>query len=204
MTRAKSLHDDALLIRIAAGDSSALTVLYNVTVTRVFAIARKILRSREDAEDVVCEVYVYVWQNAVRFDSERGNLCAWLTVLTRSRAIDRIRRRRCEHLVTDEMRQELPPLEAAQETPDQWLSSAERAVELHSAMMNLAPLRRQMLHLAFLEGMTHEQIATSLCLPLGSVKSHIRRGLAALQSSLATPAQPARKPRRPPTAATLE
>jgi len=187
MISADSLRLQILVTRIAGGDSTALSDLYEVSASHVFAIARGMLKCREDAEDVVCDVYVYVWQHAERFDATRGSLHAWLTVLTRSRAIDRIRRQRCERSATDEIRQELPAFESAAEPPEHWWAGIEQAGELRRALMSLAPLRRQVVSLAFLEGMTHEEIAANVCLPLGSVKSLIRRALLTLHAQLALP-----------------
>ena len=84
----------ALVERMRSGQERALEELYDATVGKLYALASVILRSAEDAEEVVCETYAYAWANAARFDASRGNVLGWLLMLCRSRAIDRLRQRR--------------------------------------------------------------------------------------------------------------
>src|SRR5262245_10596673 len=90
-----AVHSLATLVeRMRSGQEKALEELYEATVGKLYALASAILRSAEDAEEIVCETYAYVWANAARFDAGRANVLGWLLMLCRSRALDRLRQRR--------------------------------------------------------------------------------------------------------------
>ena len=176
----------ALIARIAAGDKQALSSLYEVTVAQVAAIARHILRSKEDADEVVCDVYVHVWSRAADYDASRGNVMAWLIIMAKNRAIDRMRKRRDSVSLDDEKQGALAgSLADERDGPDQVLSKFQSGSAVHRALATLTPLRRRLLGLAFFRGLSHQEIADAVDLPLGTVKSHVRRALASLQSALA-------------------
>ncbi len=175
-----------LMSRIAVGDKIALSSLYESTVAQVLAMARAVLRSKEDAEEIVCDVYVHVWQRASDFDAGRGNVMGWLLIMARNRAIDRIRRRRNSVSLDDEREAGLASsLVSAEPGPDEVLSQFQSGSAVHRALAALTPLRRRLLGLAFFRGLSHQEIAESLGMPLGTVKSHVRRALNALQTALA-------------------
>ena len=176
----------SLVGRIAAGDRAALSMLYESTVAQVVGLARAVLRSKEDAEEVVCDVYVHVWQRAADFDATRGNVMAWLLIMAKNRAIDRIRQRRNTVSLDDEREAGLAStLVSAELKPDEILSQFQSGGAVHRALASLTPLRRRLLGLAFFRGLSHQEIAESLAMPLGTVKSHVRRALTTLQSALA-------------------
>jgi RNA polymerase sigma-70 factor (ECF subfamily) len=183
----KGAEDLALLVgRVAAGDKAALSMLYESTVAQVVSMARAVLRSKEDAEEVVCDVYVHVWQRAADFDAVRGNVMAWLLIMCKNRAIDRIRQRRSTVSLDDEREAGLASsLVSAELKPDEILSQFQSGSAVHLALASLTPLRRRLLGLAFFRGLSHQEIAASLDLPLGTVKSHVRRALTTLQTVLA-------------------
>src|SRR5450755_2828418 len=85
---------EELVRAMAGGDQAALSSVYELTVAQVFSIARGMLRCKEDAEEVVCDVYTHAWQRANTYDSDRGTVMAWLAVMARNRAVDRLRQRR--------------------------------------------------------------------------------------------------------------
>ena len=175
-----------LMLRIAAGDKAALSSLYELTVARIVAVARGVLNSKEDAEEVVCDVYVQAWQNAADFDPARGTVMAWLNIATKNRSIDRLRKRRSTVSLDDESGQGLVATLAGDEDgPDQVLSRFQSGTAVHRALATLTPLRRRLLGLAFFRGLSHQEIADLLGIPLGTVKSHVRRALARLKSELA-------------------
>ena len=167
------------------GDQSALSTLYQRTVAHVFGIARCMLRSKEDAEEVVCDVYTCAWQRATGYDPSRGSVIAWLTVMARNRAIDRLRQRR-EVLSLDDARQEglAASLCGEGSTPEQILDQFQSGSAVHRALQSLTPQRRHLVALAFFQGLTHQEIADAVGMPLGTVKSHVRRALNELQSEL--------------------
>lgn len=180
---------EGLVVRIAAGDKRALSSLYELTVAQVAAVARGVLNSKEDAEEIVCDVYVHVWQQAAAFDSARGNVRAWLIIMAKNRSIDRLRKRRSTVSLDDEREQGLVATLAGDEDgPDQVLSRFQSGSAVHRALAALTPLRRRLLGLAFFRGMSHQEIADTVKLPLGTVKSHVRRALASMQSALAAEA----------------
>jgi RNA polymerase sigma factor (sigma-70 family) len=182
---AKRLED--LVSRIAAGDKQSLSSLYELTVAQVAAIARSVLRSNEDAEEVVCDVFVHVWQQAANFDASRGNVMAWLIIMAKNRAIDLLRKRRNGVSLEDEREQGLvATLVGEGEGPDEVLSRFQTGSAVHRALATLTPLRRRLLGLAFFRGMSHQEIAEAVGMPLGTVKSHVRRAMAGMRATLSS------------------
>jgi RNA polymerase sigma factor (sigma-70 family) len=177
---------ESLVGAMAAGDDAALSVLYQDTVAQVFAIARGVLRSKEDAEEIVCDVYTHAWLRASSFDAGRGSVMAWLAVMARNRALDRLRQRR-DLVSLDDERSDAggAPLMIDASGPEQILARFQSGTAVHRALKSLTPQRRQLLSLAFFQGLSHQEIADTVGLPLGTVKSHVRRALAALQCELA-------------------
>ena len=172
-----------LVARIAQCDQKALAALYDATSSRVFGLARGITRNLQCAEEVTEDVYWQVWRQALRFDRQRGPVMAWLLTFARSRALDHLRRAdgalthpEPESLVDDP--------NDADDNPAQLLSLAQRDRCLQSALDRLDPLPRQLLSLAFYRGLTHEEISEQEHIPLGTVKSHIRRALIGLRKVL--------------------
>jgi RNA polymerase sigma-70 factor (ECF subfamily) len=178
----------ATLVRcVARGDRAALSGIHQQTVAQIFAIARAMLRSKEDAEEVVCDVYVNLWQRAASYDAARGSVMAWLAVMTRNRAIDRLRQRRSMRSLDAGGNLELLALHGEGPGPEETLTRFQTASAVRQALTALPPQRRELLGLAFFQGLSHQEIAAAVGLPLGTVKSHVRRALASLQAALADP-----------------
>lgn len=174
------------LAAIQTHDEAALGLLYDATIGRVYGLALRITRSRETAEEVAEDVYMQVWRDASRFDPQRGvSVLGWLLVICRSRALDALRRADCADAHPEP--HTLAPELAVDDTPEALLQAAQQNSALRAALEQLTPLQRQMLALAFFRGLTHEEIANQLALPLGTVKSHIRRALIALKEHLEAP-----------------
>ena len=173
----------ALIERIARQDERALEVLYDATSRRVHALVLRILQNRALAEEVVEDSFWQVWRQATRYDAARGRPLTWLQAMARSRAIDALRRdQRFQH---DELPDDDAPECAAGAAPPQDLLDATRgAGALHAALLRLDARSRQLVGLAFFRGLTHEEIAEREQLPLGTVKSLIRRALLALRTHL--------------------
>jgi RNA polymerase sigma-70 factor (ECF subfamily) len=176
---------EQLVRAVACGDPLALASVYEQTAGEVFSIARAILGSVEDAEEVVCDVYTYAWQHARTYDGTRGTVLAWLAIITKSRAIDRRRQRR-EEVSLDDERQEALAGALIDERPDpeKMLRQIQIAGAVRSAVESLNPQRRRLIDLAFFQGLSHQELADASGLCLGTVKSHLRRALAALQRQL--------------------
>jgi RNA polymerase sigma factor (sigma-70 family) len=173
----------SLMDAIRVGNEAALEQLYDVTVGKLYALAAAILRSSEDSEEVVCETYAYAWANAWRYDPGRANVLGWLLMLCRSRALDRLRQRRANAGLVDAAELEAKT-RGGVEQPDDILSLMQQHSTIHAALSKLTPQRRRLITLAFLQGLSHQEIAHATGLPLGTIKSHVRRALAQLREAL--------------------
>jgi RNA polymerase sigma-70 factor (ECF subfamily) len=163
------------------GNERALESLYDATVGKLYALACAILRQEEDAEEVVCATYAQAWEGAANFDGQRGNVLGWLLMMCRSRALDLLRKRRA--------RLETPDSTAIDRVahtvqPEDLLSLMQQSSRVHAALSILPVERRQLVSLAFLRDLSHHEIATHTGLPLGTVKSHLRRALLQLREHL--------------------
>jgi len=169
---------------MAHGDEIALSSVYEQTAARVFGIAHAILGSREDAEEVVCDVYTYAWQHATTYDARRGTVAAWLAIMAKSRALDRRRKQRVQVSLDDTTHE---PLAVSDErlNPEGMLCQIQARYTLHTALESLTPQRQQLIDLAFFQGLSHQELADATGMRLGTVKSHLRRALAVLQDRLA-------------------
>jgi RNA polymerase sigma-70 factor (ECF subfamily) len=169
----------ALIQRIAAGDRAAFKHVYDTHSPRLYAVAVRITRQGALAADAVQDAFLQLWRNAGQFDTARGNPEAWLVSLVRYRALDIARRRVRE--VSDE---EAPEQIDTDPDPLARLASSQDAAALHSCLGALEAERRRLLSLAFVEGLSHSEVADRLQLPLGTVKSWIRRSLQSLRLCL--------------------
>lgn len=170
------------LAAMARGEESALAAFYDATLGRAWALALRITGSREATEEVLMDAYLQVWKNPAGWCRERGSPLAWLLVIVRSRALDHRRRRdRAEPHPEPET---LGPTDPTRVNPTDLVLACEAGGSLHTALAELSPTQRQLLALAFFRGLSHEEIAAHTDLPLGTVKSHLRRGLAALREKL--------------------
>jgi RNA polymerase sigma factor (sigma-70 family) len=159
--------------RFAAGDMAALREAYDKHGSTVYGIALRGLGAHHDAEDVAQQVFVRAWRGRATFDPERGELGGWLVGITRRQVADRLSARFRERTVHDRVGQAggVPPAALA---PDQVVVDA---MVVAAEMSQLPPRVRTVLQLAFFDDLTHQQIAAVTGLPLGTVKSHVRRGL---------------------------
>jgi RNA polymerase sigma factor (sigma-70 family) len=174
----------AVLSRAVKGSAEAdraFATLYEATVDRVYSVAQRFLRDDHLAEEVVEEVYCQAWRDAANHDATRGPVIAWLLVMTRSRALDLLRKLRNSPIEysadAESMAQEL----ASEDPFSMVASSAEQGV-VHQALALLKGPARQMVSLAFMRGLTHQEISDTLQQPLGTVKTTIRRALQSMRS----------------------
>ena len=174
---------DALVERMRGGEERALEELYEATVGKLYALASAILRSAVDTEEIVCETYAYAWANAGRFDASRASALGWLLMLCRSRALDRLRQRRATVNRLDVVALQ-ETADAGAEQPFDILSLMQQRSSVYAALSQLTPERRHLVSLAFLRGLSHQEIADATQLPLGTVKSHLRRSLVQLREAL--------------------
>jgi RNA polymerase sigma-70 factor, ECF subfamily len=173
----------ACLDRIRAKDSQALAELYDDTSSLLYGLAMRILSDPADAEEVVLDVYQHVWKAADTFDEKRGAVWGWLAVLTRSRAIDRLRQSGARR------RRELPveySYEQASGKPGPELESIhgeERRI-VRRALESLSSGEREAIELAYFKGLTHVEVAEALGEPLGTIKTRIRVGMRKLREAI--------------------
>jgi RNA polymerase sigma-70 factor (ECF subfamily) len=175
---------ESLVRAMAGGDAGALSCIYEQTVGQVFGIARCMLRSKEDAEEIVCDVYTHAWQTASHYDPTRGSVMAWLAIMARNRSVDRLRQRRKYLPLTDAARHPDDGGAGGAASPEEILARFQTGSAVHRALETLPPERRRLIALAFFNGLSHQEIADSTGIPLGTVKSHVRRALSVLQAAL--------------------
>jgi RNA polymerase sigma-70 factor, ECF subfamily len=175
--------DRALVARVERRDADALGELYDLYASRLNGLACRILGETGEAEEVLQEVFLYVWRSASTFDATRGSVLAWLLVATRSRAIDRLRSRRSGG------RPRLRPLEdapeaASSEDLEAGLAGREWEARCRAAIGELPADQRAALELAYFEGLTQKEIAERTGTPLGTVKTRVRLGLMKLRERI--------------------
>lgn len=171
--------------RLGAVDHRALADLYDRHVRPVYSLAVRIVRNHADAEDIVQEVFVQAWRQASRFDPARGSIASWLLMITRSRAIDRLRRGRA--LATRIQEASIEP-EARRcdvaDSPEIAVLGDEETRRVRRALERVPVDQRAAIELAYFEGLTHSEIANRLNQPLGTVKTRIRLGLIRLRDEI--------------------
>ena len=185
--RARSSEDaavDAVIVkRMAGGDESALGALYDRWADAVNALVVRIVRDEAEAEEVVEAVFWQAWQQAARYTSERGAPGAWLLAMARSKSLDRLRsmrRRRDEQPVDDSIFDNQPAIG----DPLSELNASERASRVVAALQELPVEQREVLELAYFEGLSQTEIAERLSLPLGTVKTRARLALRKMRDRL--------------------
>ena len=173
----------ALVKRMADGEESALGQLYDETSSLLFALLLRMLRSREDAEEAMLDAYSRAWRNASTFDPSRGSVTAWLVMMARSIAIDRIRASATRLSKTEEL---IDPAAKPASGPgpeeDAWMGQQRERVQ--AALRRLPHEQRHAVELAFFSGLSHSELAGAIGAPLGTVKTRVRLGLARLRTLL--------------------
>jgi RNA polymerase sigma factor (sigma-70 family) len=183
-SREHAPRDEELMRQVADGSTEALGLLHRRFARLIFGLAVQSL-DRAAAEDLVQEVFLAVWRNARRFEPERGTVRAWVLQITHFRLLNELRRRsRQPEVVPDPEGLVLASLPASDPGPAEATWEQHRRAVLKSALDELPPPQREALSLAFLDDLTHEQVAAELGLPLGTAKTRIRAGLLKLRSTL--------------------
>ena len=169
-----------LLQAVASKDRTAFEEFYDATTERVLSLVSRITQQIDIAEEVVSDVYLQVWRQADRFDPARGNALAWLTVLCRSRALDTLRKINKTPTHGAAPISEIPELEEAEFSQDLLIAVEEHSA-VHAALDRLESGQRQLLALAYFRGYTHSELAQFTGMPLGTVKTQLRRTLKKLK-----------------------
>jgi RNA polymerase sigma-70 factor (ECF subfamily) len=179
--------DIALLTRVAGRDAGALADLYDRHNRLLFSLILRVLRDRGEAEDVLQEVFVRVWDRADSYSPALGTPLAWLVRIARNRAIDRLRSRQVRANVAESY--EDPPVAADTTTagnPEELARTAEHRRAIVAALDQLPPEQRTLIDAAYFEGFTQSELAERFNLPLGTVKTRIRTAMQTLRQSLAS------------------
>jgi RNA polymerase sigma-70 factor (ECF subfamily) len=179
--------DNRLVQRVAQGDKQAFAELYDRFSRPLYATALRVVRDPTEAQDIVHDAFVTLWEKAGTFETNRGNAFAWVVTLVRNRAIDRVRmRRRRADLISASAPSDLGYDEnVSGAIADDQAALGDQASAVRAAVATLPADQKRALELAFFSGLTQQQIAEKLSEPLGTVKARIRRALLKLRDSLA-------------------
>lgn len=177
----------ALIERVGLRDEAALRLLYERSSARLYGLALRVVRERAHAEDVLQETFLTIWRVAGDYRAALSPPMAWLTLIVRSRALDLLRRRAADGARrTDAFDEALADTLAADTpTPADLADASEQARALHHCLSQLEKRQREVISIAYLRELSHGELAQQLSLPLGTVKTWIRRGLEKLRACMA-------------------
>jgi RNA polymerase sigma-70 factor (ECF subfamily) len=166
-----------LLKKIAAGNQPAFNQLYKITSGQLFAVALKMLKNRDSAEEALQEAYVSIWYKADYYKEGQGTVLTWMVSIIRYRALDMLRSQKVkkEDDLSDDILSKLDATKATESGYD---------IKIEGCMKELDQHQRQAIHLAYFNGLSHSEVVEHLDHPLGTIKSWIRRGLTSLQRCL--------------------
>lgn len=175
----------ALVARSAQGDKDAFAEIYAVAAPRLFGVVHRMLGDRAQAEEVTQEAFLMIWRTCSRFDPRRGSPMSWMLTIARARAIDRIRQSeaRTRRDATWALQHETPAYDSTAET----VNAAAEVTQVRAALQKLSQPQRTAIFLAYFGGQTYAEVAHSLDVPAGTVKSRIRDGLKRLHVLLSAP-----------------
>jgi RNA polymerase sigma-70 factor, ECF subfamily len=176
--------DIELLRKIAAGDRTAFGEFYDRHSVLMFSVASRILNDPGDAEDVLQEAFVQIWEKAGNFDPKLGKPSSWAAILVRNKAIDRIRASQRRTRLAQDAGTEMAIMAEGNESANETVHGHEKAKLIHSAIVELPVEQRNAIELAYFSGLTQNEISEKLQEPLGTVKARIRRGLLKLRDQL--------------------
>lgn len=171
------------IVRLGQGEKAALEHIYKATSAKLFGICYRILQDRKEAEDALQDVYINLWRRADRFDASRASPISWLATMARNRAVDRLRaggRVRAGAVNVEEA----APVPDAAPLADSLLIDAENSARIHDCINTLEDRTASAIRTAFFDGQTYAQLAEAADVPLGTMKSWVRRGLAKLKTCL--------------------
>lgn len=171
-----------LMGRCALGDRNAFRTLYERTSPLLYALLLRMLKRRDQAEDLLQDVYVLIWRRASEYRADKGRALAWLTAIARYRALDMLRKRGREVPFQDVG--DADRWESDEEGPADATSRAAQNDRLSECLETLGVEQRNCIRLAYLQGYTHSEIARTTAAPLGTIKSWVRRGLQSLKKCI--------------------
>lgn len=176
--------DEKLMLQVAEGSRPAFAALYDRFCTPLYSLALKMLSNEAEAQDLLQEVFLSVWNKAATFRAEKGSAFGWVVSQARNRAIDRIRSRKRRGELVEAHGPELEPSGSVVASSAQNAELSERGRYVRSALEELSVEQRQVLRMAYFEGLTQVEIAEKLAEPLGTIKARAHRGMARLRATL--------------------
>ena len=171
-----------LLQSVSTGDAVAFSELYNRMSPRILGLIIRVLRNRAQSEEVAQDVFVEIWQQAARFDATRGSAVGWMLRTAHSRAVDRVRA--SEASMARDWHQGIRELNQTQDATDDIVSLRLQSAKIAKAMKSIPELQREAIDLTHLQGLTQTAAAELLSVPVGTVKTRVRTGLARLRKQL--------------------
>jgi RNA polymerase sigma-70 factor (ECF subfamily) len=184
--------DRELISRMAAGDERALGAFYDRFSSVAYSLAYQILSDAADAEEATADAFLQVWNSAANFDSSRASPVGWLSMITRTRALDRLRSRRRRARVVEAATAEdsgveptALPISAAAIEPDRQAEQSDLRSKVSRLLAELPENQRRVIELAFFSGLSHSEIAAALNEPLGTIKTRVRTAMTKLRGALA-------------------
>jgi RNA polymerase sigma factor (sigma-70 family) len=180
-TPAERAELNQLLIQTGRNDQKAFAELYKRTSSKLFGVCLRMLRDRSEADEVLQETYTTVWRRAASFDDTKAGAITWLVALARNKSIDRLRQHREEQLEDPFM---LDVMDGDQATPAAEAESSQEYRRLEKCLDDLEPQHRNSVREAFFTGATYNELAKRCKVPLGTMKSWIRRSLMQLRTCL--------------------
>ena len=176
-----------LMRRIADQDEAALATLYDRYSSLVFSLTLRIVKERQEAEDLLQDVFLQVWEKASSFDHNRGHLYGWLVTLARNRSIDRIRQKQSLQRRHNKLEEEAvldEPIRQTAQSPLEMVVALEQASQVKEAMQQIPKEQQDVILLAYFGGYSQSEIAKILNAPLGTVKTRTRQGMRKLEQIL--------------------
>lgn len=175
---------ETALAACASGDRQGLRLIYDQEAGRLVAIAQRIVRRREIAEEVVQEAFIRIWTHAHQYAPERGSARGWIYAIVRNRALNSVRDGKREDVVAEDRLEALQDADQMEQIMQAW-HRLDRSSRLHECLSSLEDIRRRGILMAYVGGYSHGEIAGRLKIPLGTAKSWIRRGLSSLRECMA-------------------
>ncbi|MEA5457325.1 ECF RNA polymerase sigma factor SigK [Sinomonas sp. JGH33] len=173
---------DVLMARVAQGDQEAFGSLYDALAPLVHGLVLRVVRDPAQSEEVTQEVFLEVWQQARRFDADRGRARAWITVMAHRRAVDRVRAAQAS--ADRDLREGIKDFRESYDDVEHRVEVALESERVHKALESLTEVQREAIRLAYYGGYTYGEVADALGLPLGTVKTRIRDGMIRLRDVL--------------------
>ena len=172
--------DNTLIVRVAAGDGDAFAEFYDRWSGRLFALIVRILVDRAQSEEVLQEVFLEIWRSAASFSPSRGSARAWVVTMARRRAIDRVRSSQAARDREEQWRDYMPDVDLTVQAVEDSLAGE----DVRRALDAVGEPQRSTLVMAYFTGLTHTEIARRTGVPLGTVKTRIRNGIARLRKEM--------------------